>query len=700
LVLGANGTGLGAGTGVAAVTGPVGAGTLTMAAGTTLLTDNNSRSIFNPVVFSGTPTFDNTNVQTNVSLNLNGPITTQNALVVNVNNPNLTAVFGGALTNAGTLSSITKNGLGNFSMNFTGVSTAVPLTINGGGTLGLLHDGDGDVQNETIAFGAISMPTLPPTVTIGRAGTTTLWNQAINKIIAPSSFSSAEVGLTVNNNNQYQLLLSDAIVLKSDGSVPSFNVATANNSNTLDGLRLSGLISGGYTGATNVVFTKSGPGTLSLTNGGNTFGGSSAIIDVTAGILSVSSNGALGDTSNVIRLTANSGTQGLRLAGGTTYTLTGRTINLNAATVGIDVTAGTVATIDTPFTFSAATNALQKNDLGTLRIDADNSTRTGVTNIAGGVLVVDNANDLGSGQINVISVAQGGSALWLEGGVTLANPIVQTVTANGLVGGINGTGGIFSASGNNTINGTITNSGAFNQTYGVANGATLNFGATAFNTLGNSPLFNTVGNGIINLAGFGANTSAFNKFGTGTMNVTGAVSNTATPIIAQGTFNISGAGQLTGATGNITVNNNALLNIDDTGTAVTRIAGARTVGLANGNLTYTANGAAVSTQAFGALTSSWGANTITLNNAGPSDATLTFASVGAVAGGSVLNFASAGTFNTTTHRVVFTAAPTLTNGIMQRAVIRDASGTNFVTGAAATPISAFSAYTVSDGTGT
>ncbi|MCX6850548.1 MAG: autotransporter-associated beta strand repeat-containing protein [Verrucomicrobia bacterium] len=707
LMLGSNaasiitaGTGLNAN---AILSGPAGTGSVSMASGTALLTNDTDRTLANPITFLGTPTFRNTTTGTTRTITLNGSITTPTgALTVNVDNPNLTAAFVGPITTAGSLTSVTKTGLGNLIINLTGAG-AIPISLNDGGTLGLLTDGDGDVQNDVINVGAITMTASPPTISIGRAGQTVLWNQAINKIITPTSFSSLASGLTVNNANQYQLALSDGVALSTIAATPVFNVATANNSNTNDGLVLSGIVSGGATGASNVVLTKSGAGTLALT-GVNTFGGSSAIIDVTAGILSVNANSGLGEASNVVRLSANSGTQGLRLAGGTTYTLTGRTINLNAATVGIDVAANTTATIDTAFTFSAAANALQKNDFGTLIITANNSTRTGTTTIAQGVVQIDNVNALGSGQINVAApgtnTSQGGGALWLTNNINLASPI-NLATGGGNGFGINNTGAVFSASGNNTLSGSITNTSAVGYILGAASGATLNITAGAMaNT--NSPTFNAVGTGIINLASYTPNTAAFSKIGTGTLNLTGTASSTAAITVTQGTFNISGAGQLTGATGNITVNNNALLNIDDTtGGPLLRIAGTRAVGLTNGSLTYTANGAAVSAQAFGALTSSWGANTLTLNNGGGSNATLTFASLAAIGGGSVLSLNSAQTFNGTTNQLIFTALAPQTAGIIARTVIKDGAGTNFATqSAAAAAVTAFSAYTVSNGTGT
>jgi autotransporter-associated beta strand protein len=236
-----------------------------------------------------------------------------------------------------------------------------------------------------------------------------------------------------------------------------------------------------------------------------------------------------------------------------------------------------------------------------------------------------------------------------------------------LTGGMNGSGTGLTLTGGGTINFTTT---ALNA-------------ATAPITLGRPTASNT---GVVNIA-------------VASPTYVGAIT------VSRGTLNVGvvGVGSV-GGTGAITVNGNALLNIDDTTTAVANRMGGRAVTLNNaGNLTYTANGGSASSETFGALTSGWGANKITLNNAGGSNATLTFASLAAnaVSGGSILNFNSAQTFNGTTNRLVFTTSPTLTNGIIQRAVVADGAGVNFATNTgAATPITAFSAYTNSDGTAT
>ena len=95
----------------------------------------------------------------------------------------------------------------------------------------------------------------------------------------------------------------------------------------------------------------------------------------------------------------------------------------------------------------------------------------------------------------------------------------------------------------------------------------------------NSPTFNAVGTGVINLTGYTPNTISLTKIGAGTLNILGASPSTATPLVNQGTLNISGTGQLSGTSGNITVQSNALLNVDDTGSVLTRIGSGRTLTL-------------------------------------------------------------------------------------------------------------------------
>jgi len=132
---------------------------------------------------------------------------------------------------------------------------------------------------------------------ITAAGSYTYYAQAANKVIRLTNLTNAATilkdGAVVTANNGYGLLIDTDIALNSGAN---FNVINASASNLTQGLTLSGLISGGAT--TGVTWTKSGSGTLVLTNNSNSFGGSSSFIDITGGYLSVNNDAQLGAAGN------------------------------------------------------------------------------------------------------------------------------------------------------------------------------------------------------------------------------------------------------------------------------------------------------------------------------------------------------------------------------------------------------------------
>ena len=189
----------------ALATGPVGTGAVSMASGTTLYVAGANSTIVNSVAsFAGNPLFDDTS-DTAGTLTLAGGITTTGAaLNVTVTNPNMSVLWSGPISNIGTITSVTKSGLGNFGLNLSGIGSSVPLTFNNGGSLTLLDDGDGSGSPNSVGLGSVTLDTMAiPVVTIGRAGQTLSYNQALNKTIAPASFTSAGLanGLNLTNNN-------------------------------------------------------------------------------------------------------------------------------------------------------------------------------------------------------------------------------------------------------------------------------------------------------------------------------------------------------------------------------------------------------------------------------------------------------------------------------------------------------------------
>ena len=466
-----------------------------------------------------------------------------------------------------------------------------------------------------------------------------------------------------------------------------FAVGVATASNVVQGLILSGKVTDN---GANHSLTKSGPGTLVLDNATNDFGGSGSTVDILNGVLSVSTDGALGNAANTVTLDVDGSTGvGFRATG--TFS-TSRTFNLNQANNAIEVTQGKTLTLTASFTLSAATNTLTKNDNGVLVLSANNSGWTGAVTINAGAIEVQNSNALGSGAITINNAI--GSALLLSGGVTISNPLTTTVSST--TGGIDGGGFVKSVSGVNTYAGLITQASGAAANFGADAGATLNI--TGGIASSNSVNFYAGLGGVVNLQSAygngGAGGPTISKTGLGDLNVTASQSAVTSAItINQGTMTISGADGKFGGTGLVTVNSSGTLVLDDQASAVTNRLSGRAITLVGGNFTYLGN-ATASSETLGTLTVSRPGTTITVNNNGGTS-TLTFASLGgttvnAVGSDAALNFVSTGAaFGTTNNKILFTTGPTLTNNIIQRATV---NGTDFATWTSGNGIAAFTGY--------
>jgi autotransporter-associated beta strand protein len=338
--------------------------------------------------------------------------------------------------------------------------------LDDGHTSTIAGQGTGRPQTITSSVTITSLATLD--LVVGRLGAELFpyYTQAANKTIQLTS--AMPVGSTkpwvITNNNGYGLETTANLALATS---QNFNVVNATASNVVQGLTVSGVVSGTSS------ISKIGNGTLVLGNPNgstsNTFIGS---IDIQAGVVSVANNTALGNAANVVQLNAN-GATGVGLRATETFTATGRTIRLNQENNGIEVTAGKLLTLDTAFALTAVTNRLIKNDNGVLILAAANGTWTGGLNINAGAVRLTNATAGGSGPISVSPAASAtGAALQLSGGLTFANPINLQGVNNVLFGGINFGGQVQSVSGSNTVSGPITMN--FDAAMGADSGATLN----------------------------------------------------------------------------------------------------------------------------------------------------------------------------------------------------------------------------------
>src|SRR5581483_10583858 len=216
--------------------------------------------------------------------------------------------------------------------------------------------------------------------------------------------------ITVANLNGYALELTNTVsnapaplnlgVSLANPATPNFNVQNATASNVIQGLNISAQL----TGFANI--TKSGQGTLVLSNAGNSFQGN---ITINLGVVSAgdssanNDNSQLGNVANKIILSPTTGfaTNGTTVAGTATFRATADT-TFNTRVIqlanvvnnrAIEVTVGKTLTINTPFDLNngAGTTAnLVKADNGTVVLTANNSAWNGSLLISGGAVQLAN----------------------------------------------------------------------------------------------------------------------------------------------------------------------------------------------------------------------------------------------------------------------------------------------------------------------
>ncbi len=154
---------------------------------------------------------------------------------------------------------------------------------------------------------------------------------------------------------------------------------------TLEGTSGVTTFGGVISGVGNIV--KIGNGEIVLANAANTFGnGTAASVNITGGILTVATDGALGAAANGVTIAAG---RVLRASG----TFTSARVITPGTGADIWVTAGNVLTLDNGL---GGTASFDKADAGTLAFGpAATSTRTALTNLLTGTLRLTGATGLG-----------------------------------------------------------------------------------------------------------------------------------------------------------------------------------------------------------------------------------------------------------------------------------------------------------------
>jgi autotransporter-associated beta strand protein len=358
-------------------------------------------------------------------------------------------------------------------------------------------DAVGATANFTFAIGAPETVTLDGTKTVGGL-----------------SLDSAQ-GYTIAEGSGGTLTLdhgaSQANIIGTTGS-HTVSAAVALHSSTVAAIGSGSTltVSGAVGGSSNL--TKSGAGTLDLTNTSNSMSGD---VSVAGGTLGFAAAGSLGSGTNIA---LESGT--LRYNAGNTDDISTKTITLSAG-------GGTINTNGNDVTFANAIGnsgigGLTKAGAGTLTLGGMN-TQTGATTITGGTLAISSNRNLGDGTTGAGLTLNGGTlrtsaTLALDnaganfrsvtisaGGGTLSTDSATTLTIGGSVSGsaeLTKSGdGLLVLSGNNST----TLSSAIRVTAG-----TLRAGGTQANgTLGLGTGAISLGNGTtLSSNGVGASDNA------------------------------------------------------------------------------------------------------------------------------------------------------------------------------------------------
>ena len=516
-------------------------------------------------------------------------------------------ITGGMLT--GTLGGGTLG----FQQNSTGNFTIASQIVDNGGSIGFTKAGTG-------------------LVTLTNANNSyTGATQVVQGTLSVSDIGNGGVasGIGASSADASNLVLEGATLRYTGGTTTSDRGFTLGKSGAILGSGIevtnaaSNLTFGGLvTSADDANFTKSGAGTLTLSNDTNDLTG---IVTVTGGLLSVdtlanggvvSGIGAGGSAS--ANLVLNGG--GLQYTGATTATDRGMTLGTNDGT--IDVTdGGTTLTVSGAVVGSGGT--LTKNGAGMLVLSGTNTYNGGNT-VNGGILRASStqafggtgtmtlANTAGVGLEldnfdNTIGALVGGGAN--GGNVTLGSATLRINGGNGNYSGtISGTGGIWRTGGgtqtfngcNHTYTGPTTLQGANISTDCLLDGG-LASGIGASSADSTNLAFN--GGSLLYSGGSVAIDRGFQLLGTGGINVINAgttlefegtvigggtlIKRNAGTLVLSGTNTYTGNTQVEGGVlraavtnafgpqGHMTLNNTAgvLLDLDGFDTAVTSLIG-------------------------------------------------------------------------------------------------------------------------------
>ena len=460
------------------------------------------------------------------------------------------------------------------------------LTIVGPGKAG---QGGNNTFVGTVLIGDPATPLVPAILSISRdvnlgaaANQLTIGNGSTlmieDGIDATQPVGSAAIAATFSTSRQINLTGSTAIIdVENTGDAVNYNPIFSPGLNTLAAhvnvLTVDGLITG--TGE----LIKAGPGTLVLTNTGDSYTGGTTI---NSGILSTSDSAQLGVSSSsltinptgIYQVTSSLASSRLVTLGGTGGASSGGTFDVttgvNEERIGVIGGAG----------------SLTKTGSGTLVLDAVN-TYSGETFINSGTLVDNNSSSLGTGAATIgdatlkvinditstrnYTLSDANSTMQIDSGATYS--VSGTIDGTGVLNK-NG-GGVLALTGTNTYTGgTSINAGTVivNSTASLGNGGSVTLNAatlevaTGYSTSRDIILGNAVSTIQVDpaqtytLNGVATGGGSLNKNGTGVLILASANTFTGDTVVNQGTLTAAaGSGSALATTATVTVNSGGTL---------------------------------------------------------------------------------------------------------------------------------------------
>ncbi len=499
----------------------------------------------------------------------NGSLTkTGNGTLTLSNNTN--SYNGGTNINGGTLQVPGANVIPNTgTITFTGPSTLALDTRLGGFTIpnAITLTANGSVDGNTANVGILSGQITGVGFSLTKTGSGTLalsnntnsYNGGTNinggtlQVPAANVIPNIGIGTTITFTGPSTLALDTGL---GGFTIPNAITFTANGSvdvNTGNVGILSGQITGG-----GFSLTKTGNGTLALSNNTNSYNGGT---NINGGTLQVPAANVIPNTGTITftgpsTLALDTGLGGFAIPNAITLTANG-SVNVNTGNAGI--LSGQITGVG----FS-----LTKTGSGTLALSNNTNSYNGGTNIIGGILQVSASNIIPTSGTITLSAPGPNELDTQNGGILIPNPIVlslgATVNVNAntttLSGAINGGGGLLvtgggklvlsgtnSYSGGTTISGVSTLEGTTSSLQGaITDNGELFFNQSTsgtFNgTVSGLGFFEKFGSGTVTLTG--ANSSGFAIIFNGGLKVNGTFSSTTTFDVEAGTT-LSGVGTIT-----------------------------------------------------------------------------------------------------------------------------------------------------------